>query len=135
MKEKITMKSKKSILIIEDNLKFSKLMKMRLEMEGFDVRPVVNGLDGLNAARTFKPDLILLDIMLPELDGHKISRLLKRDRCFGTIPIIMLTSRDHDKDKELASDTGVEDYLVKTESFEQVLKKIELTLATHPVAA
>jgi DNA-binding response OmpR family regulator len=129
------MESNKSILIIEDNLNFSKLMKMRLEIKGFEVRSAVSGLDGLNVARTFKPDLILLDIMLPELDGHKISRLLKRDRRFGNIPIIMLTSRDHDRDKELASDAGVEDYLVKTESFDRVLKKIELTLATNTMAA
>ena len=127
------MESNKSILIVEDNLKFSKLMKMRLEMAGFEVKSAASGLEGLNAARSFKPDLILLDIMLPELDGHKFSRLLKRDRRFGNIPIITLTSRDHDRDKELAFDAGVEDYLAKTESFNLVLKKIELTLTTHPV--
>ena len=60
-----------NILIIEDNLKFSKLMQMRLESAGYVVKTAASGLLGLNVARSFKPDLILLDIMLPELDGHK----------------------------------------------------------------
>jgi len=121
------------ILIIEDNLKFSKLMRMRLENAGYHVKAALDGLQGLNVARSFRPDLILLDVMLPELDGHKISRLLKRDRRFNQIPIIMLTSRDLQKDKDLANSAGVEDYIAKTENFNHILNKIKYALENKPV--
>ena len=66
-------------------------VKLRLEASGYDVHTAVDGLQGLNLARQLKPDLIILDIMLPKMNGYKISRLLKFDDAFKHIPVIMLT--------------------------------------------
>ncbi|MBN1780583.1 response regulator [bacterium] len=118
----------KNILIIEDNRKYSKLIQMNLQAAGYHVITSESGLQGLNATRQFKPDLILLDIMLPELDGHKISRLLKKDRQFKHIPILMLTSRDLDKDRYYATASNVEGYLLKTEPIEKILQKVKDSL-------
>lgn len=120
--------TKKNILIIEDNKRYSKMVAINLEAAGYRVQSAENGLEGLNVARAFKPDLILLDIMLPELDGHKISRLLKKDRRFSNIPIVMLTSRDMDMDRHYASLSNVEGYLLKTEPVDSILKTIDSCL-------
>ena len=120
--------SQKNILIIEDNRSYAKLVKMHLDAAGYQVKISESGLQGLNAARSFQPDLILLDIMLPELDGHKISRLLKKDRRFKNIPIIMLTSRDMDADRQYASLSNVEGYLLKTTPMDNILDKVSYSL-------
>ncbi len=104
----------KCILIIEDNEAFLKILKMRLESEGYRIIAAQNGLEGLNTARKEKPDLVISDIMLPEMDGHKICRLIKLDRNIQHIPVIMLTSRDLDEDAELAKKCGADAFIPKT---------------------
>ena len=104
----------KCILIIEDNEAFLKILKMRLESEGHRIIAARNGLEGLNAVRKEKPDLVISDIMLPEMDGHKICRLIKLDRNIQHIPVIMLTSRDLDEDAELAKKCGADAFIPKT---------------------
>lgn len=104
----------KRILVIEDNEAFLKIMKLRLEAQGHVTILARDGLEGLNTARKQKPDMVITDIMLPEMDGHKICRLIKLDRNIQHIPVVMLTSRDLDEDAELAKKCGADAFIVKT---------------------
>ncbi len=119
---------KKKILIIEDNLTFLKMLKMRLDSKGYQTQTANDGLTGLDAVRKFSPDLVITDIMLPGLDGHKISRMIKFDKNFKHIPVIVLTSRDLDEDEELAKRCGADAFIVKTTRAEIVMDVIEKLL-------
>lgn len=124
------MKKKQSrILIIEDNIAFSKMLNMRLKTNGYNTELAHDGLEGLNAVRIFNPELIITDIMLPGLDGHKICRMVKFDKNFKHIPVIVLTSRDLDEDEELAKQCGADAFIVKTTRAEIILDVIEKLLA------
>jgi DNA-binding response OmpR family regulator len=102
------------ILIIENNAVFRNALKMRIEAAGFSVLAAENGLEGLNTARREMPDLVILDIMLPGLDGHKVCRMIKFDRKLSRIPVIVLTSRDLDQDAALAKQCGADAFVLKT---------------------
>jgi len=104
----------KRILIIEDDETFLKILKMRLEARGYETILARDGLEGLNAVRKEKPDLVISDIMLPTMDGHKICRLVKLDRNIRHIPVIMLSSRDLDEDAEKAKEGGADAFIGKT---------------------
>jgi len=84
----------RKILIVEDNIAFSNILRIRIEAKGYKTEIAHDGLEGLNLARQTSPDLILLDLMLPKMDGHKVCRLLKFDKNFQRVPIVILTSRD-----------------------------------------
>ena len=105
---------KSRILVVEDNAAFRKILKTRLESVGYETMTAQDGLEGLNMARREKPDLVVLDLMLPGLDGHKVCRLLKSDRKYGHIPIVIFTSRDLDEDAELAETCGADGFVLKT---------------------
>lgn len=115
---------KKTILMIEDNETYGKLVKMNLEAAGYRVIIAESGLKGLNTAREARPDLILLDVMLPELNGHQVSRLLKKDSRFADIPILMLTSRDLDADRNHAKLSQVQGYVIKTEPMRSIVARV-----------
>jgi DNA-binding response OmpR family regulator len=104
----------KRIVIIENNPVFRKALKTRLEAGGFRIIDAENGLEGLNAVRREIPDLVILDIMLPGLDGHKVCRMIKFDRKLSRIPVIVLTSRDLDQDAALAKQCGADAFVLKT---------------------
>jgi DNA-binding response OmpR family regulator len=104
----------KRILLIEDNTAFRKIMKLRLEAAGFHVLTAADGLSGLQTARQEKPNLIVLDLMLPRLDGQKVCRLLKFDYRYRHIPVVILTSRDLDEDEETAKRAHADAFIVKT---------------------
>ena len=106
--------SAKRIVIIENNPVFRKALKTRLEAGGFRIFDAENGLEGLNTVRRENPDLVILDIMLPGLDGHKVCRMIKFDRKLSRIPVIVLTSRDLDKDATLAKQCGADAFILKT---------------------
>ena len=92
---------KKKILIIEDYNNIVEILTMRLSAMGYAVICAKDGQEGLTLARKEKPDLIVLDVMLPKMNGYKISRLLKFDSKYKDIPIIMLTSRETKRDEQL----------------------------------
>ncbi|NQT25976.1 response regulator [candidate division KSB1 bacterium] len=119
----------KRILIIEDNTAFRKMLHIRLSANGYDTVVAKDGLEGLAAVRTSNPDLVITDIMLPGLDGHKICRMIKFDKKFKHIPVIVLTSRDLDEDEELAKRCGADAFIVKTTRAEIILDVIEKILA------
>ena len=123
---------KKKILVIEDELDFSKAIRILLEANGFEVVSVYSGKEGLAMARDISPDLIILDVMLPEIDGYKICRLLKFDERYQKIPIVMLTARAQEEDKLLGKQTGADAYLVKSEKPEVLIEKIQSFLKRPP---
>lgn len=116
------------ILIIEDNVTFRKMLKIRLESQGYSVSTAEDGLEGLNAARSVNPDLILLDLMLPKMDGHNVCRLLKFDQKYRHIPIVILTARDLENDANRAKQHGADAYIVKTTRHEVMLDVIQKLL-------
>ena len=109
------METKKKILLVEDDEALSGVYKSRLEMEGFEVRQVINGELALTSALEFKPDLILLDAMMPKISGFDVSDILRNTPETANIRIIMLTALSQPKDKERAESLGVDDYLVKSQ--------------------
>ena len=109
------MDTKKKILLVEDDLALSGVYKSRLEMEGFETRAVGNGEVALSAALEFKPDLVLLDAMMPKISGFDVLDILRNTPETAHIRIIMLTALSQPKDKQRAESLGVDDYLVKSQ--------------------
>ena len=108
------MEESKTILIIEDNEAVAKLLRRYLEKTGYQVRWVPNGLAGFNETKKIHPDLIILDLLLPDMDGHKVCHMIKSDRVLEKIPVIILTSRDTEEDAELAKKCGADAFVIKT---------------------
>ncbi|MBP9986254.1 response regulator [Candidatus Saccharibacteria bacterium] len=109
------MDTKKKILLVEDDEMLSQVYRSRFEIEGFDVKEVYNGEDALSAAISFKPDIILLDAMMPRISGFDVLDILRNTPETANIAIIMLTALSQPRDKERAESLGVDDYLVKSQ--------------------
>jgi two-component system alkaline phosphatase synthesis response regulator PhoP len=118
----------KKILVVDDEVDLVETIRFPLETEGFNVLVAYNGEDALNMARTENPDLILLDIMLPKLDGYKVCRLLKFDERYKNIPIIMLTARAQEKDRIIGMETGANEYITKPFDMDKLLEKVKAYL-------
>jgi len=116
------------ILIVEDELTLADNLANRLNEEGFSVITSPNGEDGLDKARAELPDLIVLDIMLPGLDGLSLCRILRRDRATEHIPIIMLTARGMEVDKIVGLESGADDYLVKPVALGEFLARVRAVM-------
>ena len=106
---------KKKILLVEDDEALAAVYKSRLDIEGFDTKGVYNGEDALSAAMQFKPDLILLDAMMPKISRFDVLDILRNTPETAQIRVIMLTALSQPKDKERAESLGVNDYLVKSQ--------------------
>ncbi len=109
------MDEKKKILLVEDDVALAAVYKSRLELEGFIIQEVNNGEKALSAAVEFKPDLILLDAMMPKISGFDVLDILRNTPETTNIRVIMLTALSQSKDKERAEALGVDDYLVKSQ--------------------
>ena len=109
------MDTKKKILLVEDDEMLSQVYRSRFEIEGFDVKEVYNGEDALSAAISFKPDIILLDAMMPRISGFDVLDILRNTPETANIAIIMLTALSQPRDKERAESLGFDDYLVKSQ--------------------
>ena len=109
------MEIRKKILLVEDDEALASVYKARLEMEEFVVRWVENGEDALAAAVEYRPDLILLDAMMPKISGFDVLDILKNTPETMNIGIIMLTALSQEKDKQRAEALGVDEYLVKSQ--------------------
>jgi len=114
----------KKILIVEDYANIVDVMTMRLNAMGYDVIAAYDGQQGLNLARTKNPDLIILDVLLPKMNGYKVSRLLKFDAKYKHIPIIMLTSRETKRHERLGFETGADDYVYKSDQSGKLLRAV-----------
>lgn len=118
---------KTKILIIEDEKRIARFLELELQHEGYEVRIEYDGLGGANAAAEFSPDLILLDVMLPGIDGIEVCRKVRE---FSDVPVIMLTARDETADKVLGLDCGANDYVTKPFALEELLARIRAALRT-----
>ena len=115
----------KKILVIDDEPKIVEICQDYLRAAGFDVVTASNGLSGLAAARREKPDLIVLDLMLPGMDGLDVCRTLRRE---GDIPIIMLTARVEESDKLIGLELGADDYITKPFSPRELAARVRVVL-------
>jgi len=118
----------KKILIIEDEGDFLMLIKRHLEERGFEVSCFLRGQEGLEEAKKIKPDLVLLDLTLPDIDGMEVYARLKLDKETERIPIIFVTARCLIGDIEKAFRMGVDDYVCKPVELDVLVKKIKKTL-------
>ena len=109
------MNAKRKILLVEDDMALAAVYRARLELEGFDIKEVHNGEDALSATVEYKPDLILLDAMMPKISGFDVLDILRNTPETANVRIIMLTALSQPKDKERAKQLGVDDYLVKSQ--------------------
>jgi DNA-binding response OmpR family regulator len=119
----------KKILLVDDEIDLVETVRFPLEMEGYQVLVSYNGEDALNQARKENPDLILLDLMLPKLDGYKVCRLLKFDERYKHIPILMLTAKTQEKDKVLGLETGADEYITKPFEMDYLMEKVKAYLS------
>jgi DNA-binding response OmpR family regulator len=118
-----------TILIVEDEPTLQKTLSLALQQEGFDVKNALDGEIGLNLARETKPDLILLDLILPKMDGFEVLAELKKDASAKEIPVIVLTNLENTQDIEKALTLGATTYLVKANyDLKDVILKVRETL-------
>ncbi len=120
--------SERRILMIEDELDFLKALQTRLESDGYEVLTAHDGFDGLNIARKNNPDLIILDVMIPKINGFKVCRLLKYDDSYKQIPIIMIPVRTETEDKRFGEETGCDLFLTKPLNTDQLVESLEKLL-------
>ncbi|GBD92866.1 DNA-binding response regulator MtrA [bacterium BMS3Abin05] len=123
---------KKRILVVEDSPESLMILRIRLEANGFEVIAAADGVEGLTKARELHPDLIVLDVMLPKMDGFTMCRFLKYDEEYKDIPVIMLTARGQDQDVALGRSVGANMYFIKPYDSAKLLKAIgKLTSTVH----
>ena len=121
--------ARRRVLVIDDDRNIVQLVRMYLEKDGYQVAVAHDGDEALEVARSFKPDLVVLDIMLPGLDGHEVAKRLRWD---SDVPIIMLTARTSENDKLVGLDLGADDYVTKPFSPRELLARIRAVLRRAP---
>ncbi len=119
------MKERPYIMVVDDDPNISRLVELYLEKENFEVRSVSRGDDAVNEFHRLPPDLILLDVMLPGMDGYQV---LKAVRKSGSIPVIMLTARDETFDKVLGLELGADDYITKPFDAKEMVARVKAVL-------
>src|ERR1019366_812984 len=117
------------VLIVEDDPKLVKLLASDFELEGYKVTTALNGADGLEKAKREKPDLIILDVMMPKMSGYDVCRALRKDGC--DTPIIMLTARGQEMEKVVGLELGADDYVTKPFSGMELLARVKALLRRH----
>ena len=115
----------KRILVVEDEFRVLAVIKKRLESAGYEVLTAMDGQEGLEVAREAKPDLIVLDLMLPKMDGYAVCRELRHDTALQYTPILMLTARAQEGDIQRGMMTGADAYMTKPFQHSMLLDRIE----------
>ena len=110
-----SMENNKKILLVEDDTTLAEVYRSRLEIEGFDTKEVNNGEEALSAIQEYKPDLVLLDAMMPKISGFDVLDIIRNTPATANTRVIMLTALSQPKDKERAENLGVDEYLVKSQ--------------------
>ncbi len=121
------------ILVVDDEPDIVELVSFNLKAEGYDVITAANGMEALNQARASLPDLIVLDLMLPEMDGLSVCEILRRLPSTAPIPIIMLTAWKSELSRIIGLDTGAEDYITKPFSPRDLVSRVNHTLRAHEI--
>jgi DNA-binding response OmpR family regulator len=117
------------VLVVEDDEDIADVLRRSLRSEGYDVRTSADGVDALDVAAGFAPDLVVLDLGLPRLDGVEVCRRLRAD---SDVPILMLTARSETEDRVGGLDSGADDYLVKPFERQELLARIRALLRRRP---
>ncbi len=124
--------SSKAILIIEDDVFLSELMAKKLKDSGFKVIKAIDGQEGLEKAASLKPNLILLDLILPGMDGFEVLKRLKNNTNTDSIPVIILSNLGQREDIERGFDLGAQDYLVKAQfTPDEIVERVKKPLEVH----
>ncbi len=110
-----------SILVVEDEPSLQETLVYNLRKQGYAVEAVGDGRKAVEAARASRPDLIILDIMLPGLDGFEVTRIVRKEM---TVPILMLTARDEEIDRVVGLEVGADDYLTKPFSMRELMARV-----------
>ena len=119
---------KKKILIVEDDQSIANMLRFNLNNSGYEVSIAPTGMNAKSLVFDFKPDLILMDWMLPDISGIELTREFKRDEISAPIPVIMLTAKSLEEDKVLGLDSGADDYVTKPYSYKELEARIKATL-------
>jgi DNA-binding response OmpR family regulator len=119
------MSMRKKILVVDDDADLVELLSFNLKKAGFAIGTAFDGIEALKKARSIAPDLILLDLMLPELDGFAVCEILRRDSATAAIPVIMLTALSGELGRLAGLDSGANDYVTKPFSLKQLVSKVD----------
>lgn len=119
------MADSKKVLIVDDELDIVETLKFMLESEGITCITAYDGEEALNLAKSENPDLMILDVMLPKINGYKICRLLKFDAKYKQIPILMVTARSQEEDRAIGEETGADEYITKPFEINEVVEKVK----------
>jgi DNA-binding response OmpR family regulator len=122
----------KKILVVDDEPEVVMVVETRLTLNGYEVITAKDGPEALDRAKAEKPDLIILDLMLPKMDGYKVCGLLKSDARYSKIPIILFTARVQDSDRAMGKDVRADSYVTKPFDAEVLLEKIKELLKETP---
>lgn len=125
----------KHILVIEDDPDIRELLAYNLSREGFELTVCDNGRDGLEKALTQKVDLIILDLMLPQLSGIEVCKKVREDSEHRSVPIIMLTAKSEETDIVYGLGVGADDYMIKPFGVKELVARIYTRLRSHPIGA
>ena len=123
--------TKKRILVVEDEESLLKLESILFTSKGYDVTGARDGRSALEAIERDRPDLVVLDIMLPDLDGFEVCRLIKENPEHGALPVIMLTAKKSSKDLQRGREAGADAYITKPFKSAKVIEVIEQLLGTQ----
>lgn len=124
-----------TVLIIDDDEQTLRLVGLMLERQGFKVVTAINGFNGIHSARSEKPDAILLDVMMPDMDGYEVTRLLRSNPETSSIPILMFTARSEMEDKITGYEAGVDDYVTKPIHPAELVAHLRAVLSRRATAA
>ena len=113
------------ILVVDDEISLQETVAYNLKKQGYDVQTTGDGAEALDLAREMKPDLIILDVMLPGLDGFEICRILRKEM---TTPVLMLTARDDEIDRVVGLEVGADDYMAKPFSMRELIARVKAML-------
>jgi DNA-binding response OmpR family regulator len=125
---------KKRILLVEDDPSAARLVSYTLEQEGYEVLTAPNGVEGLRKAREEEPDLLVLDVMLPGLDGFEVCHRLRSEPQTAKLPILMLSAKAREADKATGINVGANDYLSKPAAPDEIVARVANLLAEKDAA-
>ena len=118
----------KKVLIVDDEKDIVETLKFMLEAENISCITAYDGEEAFSKVKSEKPDLIILDVMLPKINGYKVCRLLKFDAKYKDIPILMVTARSQEEDKEISKETGADEYITKPFDIQELVNKAKIIL-------
>jgi len=116
---------KGKILVVDDEVNITQILEFSIGAEGYEVLTASNGEEAIDRARREQPDLIILDIMMPRIDGYEACRILKTNPLTRNIPVVLLTAKGRDIDRRLGYEVGATDYIVKPFSPNKLIERIQ----------